>query len=403
MLRTAALIVTLGSTALGCSAGDRDAACEEAASVLEECTGEAPSLECTGDLAEYEAILDAHEAQGCAAFAGGKSDGLLCKLLSVFGWCDGEGPEALGPVPDGDPTRHPIILAHGFNTSTTNFWRFNDVDIALAADGHDVLLGSVPPFDTPAVRAAHLEVQLDALLDAGAEKVNLVCFSMGGLDCRYLASPGGLDRGADIASITTISSPHRGSGIADAAIGLLPGADNAKVIDALASLWGKTFSDVAEDSHLVAALESMAEANIGAFNAAIVDAPGVFYQSWAGFSHVGGLGLEAIERSIERSCTVGGELRMMRHEKTRDAMDALLWSSAAFVGHFNPLRPGDAEPNDGVSTIESAKWGLFRGCFPADHLDQVGQIADDGRDRDTGFDYLRFYRNIGFDLSARGF
>ena len=371
--------------------------------MIEECTGEAPAGECTGDVAEYEAILDAHAEKGCAAFAGGKGDGPLCKLLAVFGWCDGDGPEALGPVPAGDPTRHPIILAHGFNTSTTNFWRFNDVDIALADDGHEVLLGSVPPFDTPQVRAAHLETQLDALLAGGAEKVNLICFSMGGLDCRYLASPNGLDRGADIASITTISSPHRGSGIADAAIGLLPDADNAKLIDALASLWGKTFSDVASDSHLVAALESMAEANIGAFNAEIVDAPGVFYQSWAGFSHVLGLGLDAIERSIERACTVDGELRMMRHGETRDAMDVLLHSSAAFVGHFNPLRPGDALPNDGVSTIESARWGLFRGCFPADHLDQAGQINDDGRDRDTGFDYLRFYRNIAFDLAARGF
>jgi triacylglycerol lipase len=397
-------LLAISSGLLACSpTGDTHTACEDAAAVIEECTGEAPALECTGELADYEKILDTYEAEGCSALAGGKGDDFLCRLLSVFGWCDGSGPEPLGPVPSGDPTRHPMILAHGFNTSTTNFWRFNDVDIELAGDGHDVILGSVPPFDTPQVRAEHLEDQLDGLLAAGAEKVNLVCFSMGGLDCRYLASPGGLDRGADIASITTISSPHRGSGMADAATGILPGADRAKVVDALASLWGMTFSDLAEDSHVVAALESMAEANIGEFNAATPDAPGVFYQSWAGFSHVAGLSFGEIERAIRRACTVDGELRMMRHDGTRDAMDALLWSSAAFVGHFNPLRPGDALPNDGVTTIESARWGEFRGCFPADHLDQAGQINDDGSDRDTGFDYLRFYRNLAYDLAARGF
>lgn len=402
MTRSASLLA-IACLAAACSpGGDARDACEDAAAVIEECTGEAPALECAGELGEYEKILDAYESDGCDAFAGGKGDDFFCRLLSVFGLCDNE-PDPLGPVPEGEPTRFPIILAHGFNTSTTNFWRFNDVDIALAKDGHEVVLGSVPPFDTPQVRAELLEAQLDDLLAAGAGKVNLVCFSMGGLDCRYLASPGGLNRGADIASITTISSPHRGSGIADAAVGLLPDADNAKLIDALASLWGMSFSDIAGDSHLVAALESMAEANIGAFNDATPDAPGVFYQSWAGFSHVGGLTVAGIERSIDEACTVDGELRMLRNETSRDSMDPLLVASSAFVGHFNPLRPGDAIPNDGVSTVESAKWGLFRGCFPADHLDQAGQINDEGLDPDTGFDYLRFYRNLAYDLAARDF
>jgi triacylglycerol lipase len=56
-----------------------------------------------------------------------------------------------------------------------------------------------------------------------------------------------------------------------------------------------------------------------------------------------------------------------------------------------------------VSTVESAKWGKFRGCIPADHLDQVGQINDRRPDRHTGFDFVRFYRNIAFDLAARGY
>jgi triacylglycerol lipase len=56
-----------------------------------------------------------------------------------------------------------------------------------------------------------------------------------------------------------------------------------------------------------------------------------------------------------------------------------------------------------VSTVESSKWGEFRGCIPADHLDQVGQIDDVGASHQTGFDSLRFYRNLAFDLAARGF
>ena len=74
-----------------------------------------------------------------------------------------------------------------------------------------------------------------------------------------------------------------------------------------------------------------------------------------------------------------------------------------FVGHFDALHPSAAIPNDGVSTVASAKWGLFRGCFPADHLDAVGQINDRPVDPRTGFAYLRFYRFIASDLGERGF
>jgi triacylglycerol lipase len=89
---------------------------------------------------------------------------------------------------------------------------------------------------------------------------------------------------------------------------------------------------------------------------------------------------------------------MIWHEGTRDLMDPLLAGGAALVAHGTELRP-----NDGVSTVESARWGRFRGCIPADHLDQVGQINDEGPDRRTGFDYLRFYRNIAFELAEMGY
>lgn len=319
------------------------------------------------------------------------------------GRCDDAAP--LFPEPSLAPTRFPILLAHGFNTSTTNFWAFNGVDRDLAEAGYLARLGSVPPFDTPQVRAGFLSDQIDQLLaDSGATKVNLVCFSMGGLDCRFLASPNGLDRGDVIASITTISSPHHGSGVADAVLRLLPTSERPRqAIDAVATLFGMTFSEVANDSHLIAALESMAEANIGAFNRDIIDAPGVFYQSFAGYSHAGGLTLPAIEAAIDDACRDDrGALQIFRHPKRRDVMDPLLVGSAAFVGHLDPLHPSSAIPNDGVSTVASAKWGTFRGCFPADHLDQVGQIKDQPVDRRTGFGYLRLYRWIASDLGERG-
>ena len=202
--------------------------CAEANAAVEMCLGvpaEAPSNSCDADQAEVaQELLDGIEAAGCEGVPVGKDDSFLCAALlwDPLGWCD-DTPEPLGPEPAGEPTRYPIILAHGFNTSTTNFWRFNDVDVALIEDGHDVVLGSVPPFDTPQVRAEFLARQVDELLESsGSEKVNMVCFSMGGIDCRYLVSPDGLGYGEKVASVTTISSPHRGTYVADVAVGFLP-------------------------------------------------------------------------------------------------------------------------------------------------------------------------------------
>jgi triacylglycerol lipase len=404
MLTRSTFASILGAACLAGCASEPASSCERARDIVEECTGERPDAVCTADgEQQYQDIVTEYDSNGCTAFAAGKSDGFFCSLLDVFGACKDPVTPLFGDQ-TGAPTKYPILLAHGFNTSTTNFWRFNNVDKALRADGHKVALGSVPPFDTPQVRAAFLSQQIDDLMAAtGAHKVNLICFSMGGLDCRYLASPNGLDRGASIASITMISSPNHGSGIADATLGFLPGADHSKLVDALASMWGLTFSDVAANSHLVAALQAMSERDMPHFNQTTPDAPGVIYESWAGFSHVGGATTSGIEQSIAKACRDSkGVTRMYRHAGTRDKMDPLLVASAAFVSHFDVLHPSSALPNDGVSTVESAKWGTFRGCFPADHLDQVGQVNDGGMDKNTGFDYLNLYRKIAFDLAARG-
>ncbi|MBX7084564.1 MAG: hypothetical protein K1X88_35490 [Nannocystaceae bacterium] len=397
----------LGAAVAGCAEPEPDFAdsiCADANAAVEACLGVPPREPLTrcGDDEQQVAsdVLDALRDSGCDVVPEGKEDSLFCSALvwDPFGWCKPPAP-VLGPIPSGAPTRFPIILAHGFNTSTTNFWRFNDVDVALQQDGHDARLGSVPPFDTPQVRAEFLADQVDALLaETGAGKVNLVCFSMGGIDCRFLVSPAGLGYGDKVASVTTISSPHRGTFVADVATRVLPGTDQSAAIDALATMLGKSFSDVADDSHLVAALQSMSEAAMVNFNQTIVDAPGVFYQSWAGISSIGGLA-HPDPKAEPRACTDdAGKLQMLRNPGTQDRMDALLVGAAAIVAHGTELRP-----NDGVSTVQSAKWGLFRGCYPGDHLDAVGQIDDVPPIADTGFDYLRFFRNLAFDLSARGF
>jgi triacylglycerol lipase len=295
----------------------------------------------------------------------------------------------LGPEPSGVATRFPILLGHGFGGSDSNL-TFIHVDDALREDGHHAVRAEVPPFAPVAVRAEVLADQVDALLEeTGAAKVNLVSHSMGGLDARELVSI--LGYGDRVASITTISTPHWGSAIADVSLGLLAGVPD-DALDALAKAFGGAFSAHADDPDLRAAFADLAEANAEAFNEAHPDDPEVMYQSWAGVSSVACIPNPADVAACEGS--------FLWHKGRADCMDPLLTAMAGFVAHGSELLP-----NDGLVTVESAKLGTFRGCVPADHADEIGQFHDKPYSANvrTGFDYIRFYRNLAYELAEQGF
>jgi triacylglycerol lipase len=288
-------------------------------------------------------------------------------------------------------SKHAIVLAHGFDGSRTNRWSFYQVADKLRADGHVVHEAQVSPYKGVPARAAELAAHIDAAQrecrakpGCDASKVHIIAHSMGGLDSRYLISK--LGYGDRVASLTTISTPHRGSAIADVLLKIIPD-DLDKAVNAMASVWGRTFTDrdLADDSDLKAALSSISEKTTStSFNPAVQDDPRVTYVSWAGVSAVLGIpnpkDYAACEGKIQTRLGI------------RDGMDATLVPAAAFVAHGTELRP-----NDGMVTVESAKWGTFMGCIPADHLGEVGQPKQ-GRHPFTGFDHVEFYRKMASSL-----
>jgi triacylglycerol lipase len=294
----------------------------------------------------------------------------------------------LGPEPKGVPARYAIVLAHGFDASPTNRWGFHGVAEALRADGHTVYVAQVPPYQSVANRAAVLSTYVEKALDDGFTKVNIIAHSMGGLDSRYLVAT--LGYGDVVASVTSISSPHRGTAVADLALKVLGkgGGASDKVLNGLASAWGLSFNQLAGSSDVRAALSSLSEANSAAFNAANPDDARVYYQSWAGVSSILG-----IKRSADMAAcgTILGDYRVA------DMVHPTLVPLTAVVAHI------DMRPNDGMATVAGAKWGKFRGCIPADHLDEVGYPNSNKPDPRTRFSHVRFYRNIAFELAARGY
>lgn len=314
----------------------------------------------------------------------------------------------IGEEPAGTKSRHAIVLAHGFDASDSNRWSFRGVKEALERDGHVVHAARVQPYQSVAKRAAELakhvdqaRVECSARSGCDATKVHLLAHSMGGLDSRYvvakLSNPDGVPYKKLVASVTTISTPHRGSAIADKILSITPGAADP-VINTLAGLWARTFtdSDLAADSDVRAALVGISEGNAESFNSEIQNASGVFYQSWAGItSHID---FHIDQKEID-ACEGKVASYRNRHDRLFDhdpISSAQLQASAPIVGHG---LGNAADPNDGMVTVSSAKWGKFMGCVPADHMDEVGQR--NGSDRPaiwSRFDHIRFYRQVAYDL-----
>jgi triacylglycerol lipase len=289
----------------------------------------------------------------------------------------------LGAEPEGSATQYPIVLVHGF-LGNGEFANFNTSIVdALEKDGHVVVRASVPPLGSVSIRAKALARDVDAALEKnGATKVNIIAHSMGGLDTRELVSV--LGYGDRVASVTTISTPHRGARVADVALGLVAGA-REEALDAFGKLVDKDASTV----DVKGALRDLAESNAGAFEASHPDDARVYYQSWAGVSS-----LFAIPNPADAAACEG---KLLAHPGRADLMSPILAPAAPIIAH------GKADPNDGFVLVSSAKHGNFRGCVPADHADEIGVFARASYNRHTGFDFVRFSRNIAFDLASRGF
>src|SRR5262249_20210035 len=150
-------------------------------------------------------------------------------------------------------------------------------------------------------------------------------------------------------------------------------------------------ADLAAGTDVHATLVSLSEAAAADFNQSHPDDPRVFYQSYAGVSSVFGIRNLSLDSSACDGLLPTGN---------SDAMAAQLVPSAVFVSHFADR--GETWPNDGLVAVESAKWGTFRGCIPADHLKETGKVDPSGPDARTRFDHVRFYRNIAFDLTSAG-
>jgi hypothetical protein len=218
---------------------EKAARCDALKEQLNGCVGTpASQLDC-GALtdADMERMGSLMQGSGCALLGSamphdGDMLSATCRVLGVG--CK----TSLTPAPERKPTKYPVILVNGIDSSPLFRYSPRIVKMMQELGGDRVYLATLSPYETSRVRAPELWKRIEEVRkESGAKKVNLICHSLGGLDCRYLASPSGLtldgktphtDYAAAIASVTTVGTAHRGTQVADALLGYLPGGDRGR-------------------------------------------------------------------------------------------------------------------------------------------------------------------------------
>ena len=114
------------------------------------------------------------------------------------------------------PLRYPVILVHGIiahdRESIFDFW--GRIPEKLTENGVIVYFGNTDAWGDIELNSELLKAAIErALQETESEKVNIIAHSKGGLDARYLIWK--YDFGDRVASLTTMSTPHRGAELAD--------------------------------------------------------------------------------------------------------------------------------------------------------------------------------------------
>ncbi len=266
-------------------------------------------------------------------------------------------------------TENPIVLAHGMAATTdmlgiVDYWW--GIEDALENKGAEVYKTSVNAMDSTRNKAWNFSSQVEQIIASNeADKVNIIAHSHGGLYARDAISNCGL--ASKVESLTTISSPHRGSSVANLIMYQTPDAFKDILGDSLDLAYAFILGDSDPDSKQNG-YELCTDYMKNTFNPETPNVNGVYYQSYAGKNK---------------------------------------WSAPNVIMQptwiYMKAQEGD---NDGLVSVDSAQWGDFQGVKDAawwsagcDHLMEVGHLFG----YTPGFDHEGFYQDIASDLKNKGF
>ncbi len=263
-------------------------------------------------------------------------------------------------------TRYPILLLHGMNFGDRlplhRYW--GRIPEELRQRGAVIYTSTHDGNATIQENALNLVPLIRRILrETGAEKVNIIAHSKGGLEARYLIST--LGEAKHIASVTTLGTPHNGSPTVDALLEKYPEQikKGSRIFDKLRRIAGDRHPQTLE------VIRQLTTDYMKKFNILNQDVHGVFCQSYA---------------------------FLMSH-----------WYNDVFLSL--PYRIVDRYEgrNDGLVSPKSARWKNFRGTLKGlSHAKAIDFLHTEnmaGAESDSRFMALaQIYIQIIEDLKVRG-
>ncbi len=266
-------------------------------------------------------------------------------------------------------TKYPIILVHGMGVrDLKHISSWGRVPKKLALEGYSVYRGEQDANGTAQDNAAALKSRITGILEStGAEKVNVIAHSKGGLDVRYMISH--LDMGSKVASLTTVSTPHHGSKTMDVLL-KIP-APLLRFGSWVTDLIMKLCGDKQPQTYKV--LNSFSTTSAEAFNRETPDDDRVLYQSYGFY---------------------------MKH-----------WYSDLFMLLPYIVVYCIEGRNDGLLTPESMEWGNYKGAYCGNarrgisHCDTIDfrRHRFTAKQGDHISDIVQLYMGIAEELQKKGF
>lgn len=262
-------------------------------------------------------------------------------------------------------TKYPILMVHGVffrDFRYFNYW--GRVPKALEQNGAVIHYGNHQSASSVVECGEELAARIRQIIqESGCEKVNIIAHSKGGLDCRYaIARCGVADQ---VASLTTVSTPHRGCEFADYLLTKIPHRQQQMAAD----MYNAALRKLGEEKpDFMAAVYDLTAQACQVRNDQVRDMPGVYYQS------------------------VGS--RMTKAVSGRFPLN--------FSYHMVKYFDGG---NDGLVGEASFPWGssyqLLDCC--GNRGISHGDMIDLNRENIEGFDVREFYVQLVHGLKEKGF
>jgi triacylglycerol esterase/lipase EstA (alpha/beta hydrolase family) len=303
-----------------------------------------------------------------------------------------------------------VVLCHGYpgfpKLGPINY--FQGVAQSLREQFNvEVITPQVGPLGTIADRSRELERPLSDHFKMNPSRMHVIAHSVGGLDARHLVSPRGRKRSDLVKTLTTIGTPHRGTCLAELALGEIK-LTLRNLKDSIITII-KDFSQIGNVSIEHDELEGTIKFLLGGermprrnqvlnifslLQETLQDATNyarrLINADDTGLRELTRESMEVIDQELTDSPDVQYfSFTGVSGIKEEDDLPIILYRSYLIASLF------EGGNNDGWISVKSATRGESTRIIDADHAQQIGHaLPSIGGKKNLVFDHLNLYKEI---------